>query len=114
MIKKEPKKSDDEKPDDNETIFYVLVGIDGALFLCNLVSLSLFTRYLFKQSFESKSSYSDSYLERSKLVMAMNIIIIKDLMHTVFLVGVMIAILGYLAVFTAPVPILILVIKLGW
>ena len=53
-------------------------------------------------------------MERSKLVTALNVIIIKDFIHTFYLIICMMISMGALAIFTAPLPIFILFIKMGW
>jgi hypothetical protein len=53
-------------------------------------------------------------MERSKLVRAINSIIIKDFIHTIYLIVAIIISMGPLALFAAPIPVFILVIKMGW
>ena len=91
----------------------IFVGLEFILFFGNFYVFKVFARYLFKQLLD-QDSYKDNILERGKLVSAMNFIIIKDFVNTIYLIIVMVISMGYLAIFAAPLPIFILVVKMGW
>jgi len=82
--------------------------------MLNFYLFAIFSRYLFKQHYDGKTSYKDNFKERSRLVTALNVIIIKDFIHTIYLIISMAISLGYLAIFAVPLPTVILLVKSGW
>lgn len=94
--------------------FYILIGFDVFIFLFNFYLFFRFSMYLVKMGMGKTDSYTDSFMERSKLVKALNVIIIKDFIHTMYLIVAMIISIGGLALFTVPLPIFILLVKSGW
>ncbi len=111
----DPSKHLNKEGEGSDVVFFSMIAVDVIIYLSSLYSMIVFISYVFKtHSKKPNAELLDRYDSRQKLVTAINLIIIKDFTHTIYLVISLIYSLGFMAYFAVPIPLVIQATKFGY
>ena len=83
--------------------------------MISIYPMVVFIKFVFQTNHKKPNAeLFDRYESRVKLVTAINVVIIKDFIHLVYLIASLIYSLGFMALFAVPIPLFIQFTKLGY